>query len=920
MDRYKKTALKFDKNLGYGRNLRAAEINSSRAVLRNSRFSMQRCLDLEPEEEHKPESRIPAFGKSALKAPLNREQMLQKWKAEKEMKRQLELQNKKPTFKIGVSAPKSGPVSSPFNKAKADSTFLSTKNSQKISFNATHLSKGKENGLKPPSIAKFQASNITHKKTPQSKESHIQMVSSKHPTASVNISSGKKESQARTVNSKPAITHFSTATAKKESQIKTFNSNFKPPTTHLSNSNVKKEFPGKSINSKPPVTSLSNSSGKRVSPIQAVNSKLSAPNSSNSSAQKIKPLTGIKPIQSKVFRKPEQTQPSLLGRIPNRVPEPKIKLVSQQNSGNSRMLKAPSKLAAPVRSGIPNKTGLKPKTEIKLNKKEDMLDSNITFSCNISTIEPVEEKSFAPKDFTFNLGAELSFSYLDEGPIALYNKLKAGEERTSTPKRKEIIEIQRKEAEIAKENTEEKRSETEQVSEPQVTKNAIPEVSPHQNITTCSESKDTEAVTKILTEDIQTSMVSEKPDAVGSVEENSEVAKILTEDNVSIPIVKESVAVELIAEKPEIDCSVTKNCLEDEPLTAKLQPENCVSNVREGLSVIEESQNSSLAKPSVEEHEVDELITNPTSAKQVTLEINENACSAALNDKTNISLENLIDQVPVSDKKVLSKQENLIFDTTKALDKKSSVPSYEEKENVPEDVFDAVQKVDKTEHIGLDDVIEKEPLKSKLDKLIALEELGAPVMSGISGSSDIQFKIPVFEGDAGIVAKRRSSSRVSNMSLRLARRSEMPQLESISESNESSSPCKTPPKPPKTPKTRKSTISKDFTPRRSLRLARSSVLETTENLFDVRVSLCRNSPDLPGNSSTWDASQITYDFDKLDLEQVTEPTPTPQRRASARVNKKVSLLYTPPQKGRVSTLRKSIRGDLMSFSPEVTPK
>lgn len=64
MDRYKKTSLKFDKNLGYGRNLRAVEINTSRAVARNSRFSMQRCLDDEVENsENKPQSRIAALGK-----------------------------------------------------------------------------------------------------------------------------------------------------------------------------------------------------------------------------------------------------------------------------------------------------------------------------------------------------------------------------------------------------------------------------------------------------------------------------------------------------------------------------------------------------------------------------------------------------------------------------------------------------------------------------------------------------------------------------------------------------------------------------------------------------------------------------------------------------------------------------------------
>ncbi|GFU75505.1 hypothetical protein TNCV_2862211 [Trichonephila clavipes] len=81
------------------------------------------------------------------------------------------------------------------------------------------------------------------------------------------------------------------------------------------------------------------------------------------------------------------------------------------------------------------------------NVKEDidiplLADSkNITFQCEISHIEPVEEvrKSFAPDGFKFHPPIELNSSlFLNEGPSSIFTRIKNEHERTSTPKQKTV--------------------------------------------------------------------------------------------------------------------------------------------------------------------------------------------------------------------------------------------------------------------------------------------------------------------------------------------------------------------------------------------------------------------------------------------------------------------------------------------------
>ncbi|GIY93729.1 uncharacterized protein CEXT_353921 [Caerostris extrusa] len=172
------------------------------------------------------------------------------------------------------------------------------------------------------------------------------------------------------------------------------------------------------------------------------------------------------------------------------------------------------------------------------------------------------------------------------------------------------------------------------------------------------------------------------------------------------------------------------------------------------------------------------------------------------------------------------------------------------------------------------------------------------------------------------------------------RRSEKPGLASINENTEYKGLEE------KTPKCIKKKVGWDMqlTPRRSLRLAklhsdenienekipvetantprRSSRLKklpsdlnlmenidasTVENLMDVRRPTLFSSLDEDEVISKKSQRSITYDFDRLSLEteELTQPRSTRSQ--------KVSLLYSP----RKSVFRKSIKGDLMSFSPDV---
>ncbi|GFU18035.1 uncharacterized protein NPIL_445171 [Nephila pilipes] len=176
----------------------------------------------------------------------------------------------------------------------------------------------------------------------------------------------------------------------------------------------------------------------------------------------------------------------------------------------------------------------------------------------------------------------------------------------------------------------------------------------------------------------------------------------------------------------------------------------------------------------------------------------------------------------------------------------------------------------------------------------------------------------------------------SNFELRTRnfRRSEKPALESINESLETTE------KFPNSSK-KKSVLNTDFTPRRSLRLAKLScesdsaetlldvkkpVLFGTptprrslrlakhscessspENLLNVRRPTLFGTPEVFSDEKISKRSGLTYDFERLELEDSSL-----FRSAHPR---KVSLLYTPPQKGEPSMSKKSINGNLISFSP-----
>ncbi|GFU75511.1 uncharacterized protein TNCV_2862271 [Trichonephila clavipes] len=136
------------------------------------------------------------------------------------------------------------------------------------------------------------------------------------------------------------------------------------------------------------------------------------------------------------------------------------------------------------------------------------------------------------------------------------------------------------------------------------------------------------------------------------------------------------------------------------------------------------------------------------------------------------------------------------------------------------------------------------------------------------------------------------------------RRSEKPALESINETLETE----------KNPKSKKKNTAllqhNDLGPRRSLRLSKlSSSNFSPENLLDMRRPTLFGTPEKDEISVEPYSSRLTYDFEKLELEDCSK-----FRAAHPR---KVSLLYTPPNKGKQSLCKKSLGGDLMSFSPSM---
>ncbi|GFR11980.1 uncharacterized protein TNCT_619372 [Trichonephila clavata] len=214
--------------------------------------------------------------------------------------------------------------------------------------------------------------------------------------------------------------------------------------------------------------------------------------------------------------------------------------------------------------------------------------------------------------------------------------------------------------------------------------------------------------------------------------------------------------------------------------------------------------------------------------------------------------------------------------------------------------------LEKSENI-CSDALEKDTVETSTDNdLCTTEKLELLTTEDKIPSNDAE-QLQTPENDqicsSGFIPLK-NNGLTSNYELRTRnfRRSEKPALESINESLETLE---------KTPKLngKKTILNKDFTPRRSLRLSKLSSSLSPENLLDMRRPTLFGTPEKDEISSKPCHSGLTYDFERLELEDCSK-----FRAAHPR---KVSLLYTPPNKGKQSLCKKSLCGDLMSFSPSM---
>ncbi|GFY79491.1 uncharacterized protein TNIN_155482 [Trichonephila inaurata madagascariensis] len=408
MEKYKKKSLKF---MGFSRDLRNEARNTERALSRQQRFSLLRPLDeveSTPNEKKREEcsSRIPMFGKS--KDP--RLEMLQKWKQEKMLKQQQQSKLKKPAFKIGVVEQKPPPVladrplfavdmksSRSFKSRLQTSQFQSEKNKSKLvekaENNISRTAIGNKN-LKPLSTNfKTTTSNTVESKLAKNKDS------SALPTFSNRV-----RGLPVAVDSKNKIRQDQSSIAKKQPVLI---SKLKEPSKI--SSGLCKPTNSKLLTKTHEQTSRTEIPKKNTSKIQDVSIK---------SNQK-----GL-PVKGNIAKSIAVRSGTITSKLKDSVFE-KNKSEKEETGKKEKESKEAKDYNVKEDINIPLLADAK----------------NITFRCEISYIEPVEEvrKSFAPDGFKFRPPIELNSSlFLNEGPSSIFTRMKNEHERTSTPKQKTV--------------------------------------------------------------------------------------------------------------------------------------------------------------------------------------------------------------------------------------------------------------------------------------------------------------------------------------------------------------------------------------------------------------------------------------------------------------------------------------------------
>ncbi|KAF8777887.1 Translation factor GUF1 like protein [Argiope bruennichi] len=634
---------------------------------------------------------------------------------------------------------------------------------------------------------------------------------------------------------------------------------------------------------------------------------------------------------------PKPTISRTLSKVPNQqIPVKK----------NVKSIPKFSKIVVPQQRGndISVKTK-KPESNVS-NKPNNDFNLN-SFECELSHIEPVKESkksSFAPEGFMFQPPAELSTSlFLEDGPSAIFMRMKNQFLRTSTPKQSPSNKqfspkVEENECLMDKDIESLKNSPVQclkkediQCLEKEITQHSEKEDNQHsEKDTKCSKKENipcskNEDIPCSKNEDIRCS-------------KNEDIPCLKNED---IPCLKNE----------DIPCLKNEDipCLKNEDIP-------CLKNEDISCSKNENAQSSKNEAISCSRNEDTQCSKNENShySKDTNKEfgpLNKNDFEAILSS----SLESVV----LNDMKFTNCKQSLKFEFPEV----GSIQSHEEMllpskaihpecsmatESSPIDnvklpiLFDLVE-TDKTE-INFTDAASADDGKisaifSKIDS-VGCEDKETSDSTHIE-PDEIAKKIQGITN--GFLQKQEIGLlKIPEVTSQRFRQSQKPTLASINESLENTpkSALKkkfldnvfTPrrslrlaklsgnfnslenllvsPKPKE--EKDKAGLKESFTPRRSLRLSKfSTEFNSAENLFDIRRPTLYGTPPDEDEIAPKLSSRVTYDFDRLSSETEEEI------RSRTTRSGKVSLLYTPPNKSRASIMRQSLKGDLMSFSPNV---
>ncbi|CAL1268683.1 unnamed protein product [Larinioides sclopetarius] len=893
MEKYKKKSLNF---MGFSRELRKTQRDNQRDIHRHQRLSTLRALEenITAEEKIK-ESRIP-IGKPKDQVS-SRVEMLQKWKQEKIIKKQQESKLKKPAFKVG------------FIKANPPTSLGSTPSRLfKSSFQVSNSQL---------SIKKQESLNASNTKT-NAKDSNSQASAKKPEVGTVNIKTGAKDIKFQSSTSKIAAPNKpeSKWIRNKESGIQFLTMKPKVDTKSkvVNKDQVSSNRKQPTISSKPPLESKKD----QVSSCRAQPTTASKPALETKKIEsRLQPLNARSKVTS-IVRDAKSNIPS--SGLPKATASRTLSTEHKQAipKKNNAVKSIPKFFKAATfqqKGNISEKTSRSeskvPESSYLTNKPNKVA----TLECEVSLIEPIKEqrKSFAPPGFMFKPPVELNSSlFLEDGPSAIFLRMKNQFLRTSTPKQSpssqkstsetkdsECIEdddVKCKKDENAQSLKDEEKTEDVQCSKN--TENKL--VSSHKSNleTLLSSSLESVFINDVKPIDCKQSLKFEFPEVI-SIQNQEEVllsskitdpelslaAEPSADEEINSPIQPHSVEID----KTEINSTNTRS-VDDNKITIPFpEVDSTLSGVIPNPTNIQKPIN---CKQSFK-HESPEIVSTQNEEKTL-LSSNimhpENSLAREAISGGAVNPPILPVSVNISKVEVNSTDLETDSKTTVLFSEVDCAVS----EVIPDQTYiepDVNTENDQSVSNGFLQKQGSSFLKIPERKIRNFKRSEKPGLSSINES---------LENTPGSALKMKILDNVftPRRSLRLAKLSgNFNSLENLQY----------------TPKEKemedKVGLKFDFTPRRSLRLSKfSTEFSSAENLFDVRRPTLYGSPE-EDEAVPKINSRVTYDFDRLSLE-TGEETRFRNTRGG-----KVSLLYTPPNKLRPSIMRHSIKGDLMSFSP-----